>query len=464
MQSENTPLLRAVQKGNIAIVKLLIRHGADLNKKNDLGKNALHLAASTGKVGLLKLFVERKLNVNIQDNDGFTPLVYAAEVGHLCCGEYLLKNGGDPTIKDHEKSMAIHWAAVGGNIRLVLLCFEYGCDINAVNNNGDTALHIAARRGNENMVYEISTHAIDSISVPNNEDKTPVHMTASIGKCSYNYLKAKKLLFTDNLRERLITTDLSKGKETVPIPVFNGVDRSDEIEPFIYVRDNIELDDLSRNINFKALSGCNCDPELSTCSTLDCSCAQHSLGVPYTDEGRLQERTIKGVKTPRLFECNDMCKCSSKCSNRVVQNGITFRVDLFKTKKKGWGVRAAQQIPKNSFICEYIGEVISDASADDRQHNDSYIYEICEDRMDTHCIDAATYANIARFINHSCEPNLFITRVYTNCQDLSFPRICFFTLKDIFIGEELSYDYGSTFWEMKKFKCACGTESCRYSN
>ena len=40
----------------------------------------------------------------------------------------------------------------------------------------------------------------------------------------------------------------------------------------------------------------------------------------------------------------------------------------------GWGVRAAANIPKGSFVCEYVGEIISDSEADTRE--DSYLFDL----------------------------------------------------------------------------------------
>ncbi len=76
-----------------------------------------------------------------------------------------------------------------------------------------------------------------------------------------------------------------------------------------------------------------------------------------------------------LFECNDMCSCHvSTCYNRVVQHGITARLQIYRTDGMGWGVRALADIPKGAFVCEYVGEVISDSEADTRE--DSYLFDL----------------------------------------------------------------------------------------
>ena len=56
---------------------------------------------------------------------------------------------------------------------------------------------------------------------------------------------------------------------------------------------------------------------------------------------------------------------------------------------------------------------------------------------DTFCIDANNYGNIARFINHSCTPNLTPVKVFASHQDLRFPHIALFANRDIKKGEEL---------------------------
>ena len=56
---------------------------------------------------------------------------------------------------------------------------------------------------------------------------------------------------------------------------------------------------------------------------------------------------------------------------------------------------------------------------------------------DTFCLDANNYGNIARFINHSCQPNLTPVKVFATHQDLRFPHIALFANRDIKKGEEL---------------------------
>lgn len=88
-------------------------------------------------------------------------------------------------------------------------------------------------------------------------------------------------------------------------------------------------------------------------------------------------------------------------------------------------------------------------------------------------IDAKNYSNQARFINHSCEPNLFVLPVRINN---IVPHAALFALRDINEMEELSYDYNGTIGEclgkniaeinaaknkdLNLTKCFCGSLKC----
>jgi euchromatic histone-lysine N-methyltransferase len=116
---------------------------------------------------------------------------------------------------------------------------------------------------------------------------------------------------------------------------------------------------------------------------------------------------------------------------------MKYPLEVFRTKRKGWGVKSLAVIPRGAFVCEYTGLLLTDAEADAIQ-DDTYLFdldvEVEESCHCTHvmkpspflvfqetvtgcmCIDAREYGNVSRFINHSCEPNLFPVRVYTGHQ------------------------------------------------
>ena len=47
------------------------------------------------------------------------------------------------------------------------------------------------------------------------------------------------------------------------------------------------------------------------------------------------------------------------------------------------------------------------------------------------CIDAGSCGNVTRFINHSCQPNLFVQCVLSTHHDIRLARIVLFAADDI---------------------------------
>ena len=59
------------------------------------------------------------------------------------------------------------------------------------------------------------------------------------------------------------------------------------------------------------------------------------------------------------------------------------------------------------------------------------------------CIDAGSTGNIARFINHSCEPNLFVQCVLSSHHDVKLARVMLFAADNIPPMQVIHYFSGS---------------------
>lgn len=84
---------------------------------------------------------------------------------------------------------------------------------------------------------------------------------------------------------------------------------------------------------------------------------------------------------------------------------------------------------------------------------------------DVYFIDATKEGNVSRFINHSCDPNLFIQNVFTDSHDPAFPVIAFFTRRALKAGSELFWDYSadthSLSLQKQEVPCLCHSDGCR---
>eukprot|EP00090_Calanus_glacialis_P005235 TRINITY_DN14048_c0_g1_i1.p1 TRINITY_DN14048_c0_g1~~TRINITY_DN14048_c0_g1_i1.p1 ORF type:complete len:889 (-),score=197.01 TRINITY_DN14048_c0_g1_i1:213-2639(-) len=78
-------------------------------------------------------------------------------------------------------------------------------------------------------------------------------------------------------------------------------------------------------------------------------------------------------------------------------------------------------------------------------------------------MDAMSHGNIGRYLNHSCDPNVFVQNVFVKSHDLRFPNIAFFTFKFVPAGTELcwNYNYEVGTVENKQIVCNCGAKNCK---
>jgi hypothetical protein len=118
-----TPLLTASQQGHLDIVKLLFKHGGDLN---------------------------------IPDSGGYTCLMSAAGNRHEHVVEFLLANGADITSTTKYGLTALHYAVLNGTINIILQILKHPLSpiiLNKRDNNGHTPMDKAHHI--DNFEYKI---------------------------------------------------------------------------------------------------------------------------------------------------------------------------------------------------------------------------------------------------------------------------------------------------------------------
>uniref|UniRef100_A0A8C7WAV4 Euchromatic histone-lysine N-methyltransferase 1b n=1 Tax=Oncorhynchus mykiss TaxID=8022 RepID=A0A8C7WAV4_ONCMY len=461
-EDQRTPLMEACENNHLEAVCYLLRAGAIASHKDVEGFTCLHLAAKIGHYNIVEHLLSTGLiDINCQDDGGWTAMIWATEYKHLEQVKMLLNKGADINIRDKEENICLHWAAFSGSVEIAELLLESKCDLHAVNIHGDSPLHIAARENRLECVTLFLSRGAD-VNLKNREGETPPDCCSHSSRVwlTLQTNRRVKEARSSTQGEKVLNRDIARGYEGVPVPCVNSVDSEPCPDNYKYVPDNCVTSPMNIDKNITHLQYCVCKDD---CSSSSCMCGQLSLRCWYDKDGRLLPEFCR-EEPPLIFECNHACSCWRTCKNRVVQNGLRVRLQLFRTSRMGWGVRTLQEIPQGTFVCEYVGEIISDAEADVRE-NDSYLFNLDSKEGDVYCIDARFYGNISRFINHMCEPNLFPCRVFTAHQDLRFPHIAFFACETIKAGEELGFDYGDHFWDIKgkHFSCECGSPKCKYS-
>ncbi|XP_062843017.1 histone-lysine N-methyltransferase SETMAR [Trichomycterus rosablanca] len=272
--------------------------------------------------------------------------------------------------------------------------------------------------------------------------------------------------------KRLYGGDISHGQENVP--VYIQTDANDVLPNFQYSLENVQGPGCDVDPSELTLPGCSC--RVLSCDPSVCPCLH--FGSAYTNEGHLIEEQdgVGACYSRPVFECNALCTCGESCQSRVVQNGLRFRLGIFHTENRGWGVETLEALKRGSFVCEYAGEVIDFQEARRRQmcqapQDRNYIIAVQErwgsERFGFTFVDPAVVGNVGRFLNHSCQPNLVMVPVRVHS---SIPRLALFTRRDVEPGEELTFDYSGGHKtqqheakgaeDLKRKVCLCGTPNC----
>jgi SET domain-containing protein len=126
-----------------------------------------------------------------------------------------------------------------------------------------------------------------------------------------------------------------------------------------------------------------------------------------------------------------------------------FDVAVHKSGIDGFGVFAAEPIPRLRKIGEIRGESISVSEARQRAMGKQriMIVEISAKKA----IDASQSSDPMRFTNHCCSPNARLS--------IQGGRIEFYALRNIEPGEEITVNYGETHHE-GTLACRCGAPNC----
>ncbi|MCO5588002.1 hypothetical protein L7F22_041956 [Adiantum nelumboides] len=291
---------------------------------------------------------------------------------------------------------------------------------------------------------------------------------------------SNSLKYRPGQREGLRLADIANGKEGVPVCVVNSIDSLPSPPPFEYLTSLQYPPEASIYQQFGSAEGCNCD---GVCSpSQECSCCVANSGVfPYLSDGILVKE--RGV----IFECGSNCKCSFSCKNRLTQRALKYRLEIYKTENKGWGLRSWDTIPAGSFICEYTGKLVQtpqflqtrDFVLDFRRlpkNNPSWgdVSSFLESQAAQATlsvprpeliIDSSQTGNATRFINHSCCPNVLVQCVFRDYQDTKRPHVMLFAMDNIPPFRELTIDYGSEppslDYEVPGKECLCKAEECK---
>ena len=150
-----TGVMIGAWEGNIPMMELFVSRGADINKVNSNGEQALLHEAWKGKLDAVRWLVERGARLNRQGKQ-WGALHYAAFGGHADVVAYLLERGADINALSTNGSTPLMMAAREGRESIARTLLASGARTDVVNEYGDDALRWAMRNNNLKIAQEIA--------------------------------------------------------------------------------------------------------------------------------------------------------------------------------------------------------------------------------------------------------------------------------------------------------------------
>jgi ankyrin repeat protein len=141
---------------NDAMAELLIRHGADVNTRDPLGRTPLQWHATDYKTELVQCLIDHGAEVNVMDRCGQTPLRDCIQEGtpstYQVMARLLIDNGADVNQGESGKPLldVIYRDPQDEKITIASLLLEHGADVNAPL-YGETPLHILLQNDPDSM-------------------------------------------------------------------------------------------------------------------------------------------------------------------------------------------------------------------------------------------------------------------------------------------------------------------------
>ncbi|KAM6287061.1 histone-lysine N-methyltransferase SUV39H2 isoform X2 [Aptenodytes patagonicus] len=222
-----------------------------------------------------------------------------------------------------------------------------------------------------------------------------------------NHVKALKPAVADYI--------VKKAKQRIALRRWKEeLNRKKNHKAMILVENTVDLEgpplDFYYINEYKPAPGINVINGITTgCECADCpaeKCCPKEAGFILAYNKRKKLKIQPGLP---IYECNSFCRCGPDCPNRIVQKGTPYSLCIFRTNNgRGWGVKTLQKIKTNSFVMEYVGEVITSEEAERRgqlydNQGNTYLFDLDYD-SDEFTVDAARYGNVSHFVNHSVIP------------------------------------------------------------
>jgi ankyrin repeat protein len=144
----SSALMRAIEKGNIPAIRLLLQSGADVFQLRTPGWSPAFVAAASGHLSVLQLLMQHGVDLRAPVARNFTMLMQAARSNQPHIAEFLTSNGLSVHAASENGSTTLHYAAesTSGTATMRLL-LAHGADVHVSNKAGNCTTQSSTKRG-----------------------------------------------------------------------------------------------------------------------------------------------------------------------------------------------------------------------------------------------------------------------------------------------------------------------------
>ena len=169
VQNDMTAFHGAIESRSLEIVKYLCQHGADISSKDKAGRTALCLAVRQFcSLEIMKYFVEDCcINLDLINISLEAVFHSAVDKDVLDIVDYLVEHGADVNSKNSYGTTILHSAVILGEPQIVKYLINRGADVNGMSDDGRTVLHLAIEKGVLDTVKCLVEHGA-SVNAENN--------------------------------------------------------------------------------------------------------------------------------------------------------------------------------------------------------------------------------------------------------------------------------------------------------
>lgn len=150
-----------MRDSNYKILEMLLQRSRNLNRTDDWGRAAVHTAISNGDIKAAELFMNYGADLNPLPV-GLGAAISAVASGSIPMLEWVLEKGANLNLIDHNRNNALHAAIDKDQTDMALILIENGIDLNLQDFEGLSPLMKAINKGNETLVKTLIEQGADT--------------------------------------------------------------------------------------------------------------------------------------------------------------------------------------------------------------------------------------------------------------------------------------------------------------